>query len=1234
MMRKWLFATVMLLPGAAAALGLGKLDLNSALNEPFDARIELLSASVEELDSMKATLASPEAFERAGLQYGFGLSQLKFEVRESESGPDYIRVYSTEAMREPFLNFLLEVNWSQGRLFREYTVLLDPPTYDPNRKMAELSPAPVSSAEPPVPSSTAESYDPVQTSQVSQVSSPVINYAGGDFGPTGAGDTLWSIASSMRPDSSVSVQQMMIALLRANPEAFIDNNINGLKRGQILSMPDDSVINSIGKSEAIELAKSQNSLWNDIRTGMADAATDRAESAGVSGAESDTTMSTDTTMVEDDAELRLVAPDGSGAGIDEAMTEPGADEENQQLLALASETIAALELENSELSDKVVESESIIEDLKRLIELKEDELAALQNQIASAAAMEEAAVEEEMPAEAEMVEDAVAEQEEEMAGEETADEEQASSEEEMAMEAEADTEMETTPADAGIMGMVDQYLGPVIEMVKSNLLVVGGVVGGLIVLLLGFVGYKKFQSGKAETVDIPEAEFPDFEDVTEAADDAAAESMMDIDDAEAETVLPEGDDEEDKTPTPQAPEMDDTSDDATQIATPEPEAEAEEEPEEEEDPLAEVNVFMAFDQFDQAIDFVKNAIEGDPDNLDFHTRLLEVYYAAGDKKGYEEHARVLNEKVNGEGAHWDSAVAMWSDMSPNRALFEAGADEEDETPAESAGGGVMDLTAGEEETAEEADAGGLDFDIGGDDDDGMLDVTAGADIETGEESSSEDSDEDVLDVTSAIDTENDEEDLLDVTAAVGLDDHLAAEEAEESPAEEEDLLDITGGGADDDVLDVTAAGDAGAPDESLEMSEPEETPAEEEDLLDITGGGADDDVLDVTAAGDATDLDESLEMSEPEETSTEEEDLLDITGGGNDDVLDISAGAEPVSSDDDLLDISQSGGEDLLDVTTSTNLTPDSDEDLLDVTSASSVGADTDGLLEIDTGESADDNSDDSSLDFDMEGLDLDMSDDSTEEKSDSVIEQAMDVSDEDNVIDFDSALGSDDDDADVEGTVEVDAATLGIDTASDDTTDESETPEVELDLTMDMETTDESEAESTEEDLSISLDVPDSDDSTADDISLDMELDMGDETADAADDDATSEFSLDLDSESSSSDLDLDLEIDEEVAPETPVADEGVPEIDMESTVELPKGKVDSLTADDDDDDEEKTVFVPKSNSQQQSQEDEISTKLDLAKAYVELGDGDSAKSILDEIIQEGSEEQKQQAQELLDQV
>ena len=129
-MKRKIYLVIMLalMPGLVNALGLGNLDLNSALNEPFDARIKLLSATADELDSLKVGLADSEAFARAKVDRPFLLSKLRFSLhRAVDDGPDYIRVFSQDPIREPFLNFLVEVSWSNGRLFREYTVLLDPP---------------------------------------------------------------------------------------------------------------------------------------------------------------------------------------------------------------------------------------------------------------------------------------------------------------------------------------------------------------------------------------------------------------------------------------------------------------------------------------------------------------------------------------------------------------------------------------------------------------------------------------------------------------------------------------------------------------------------------------------------------------------------------------------------------------------------------------------------------------------------------------------------------------------------------------------------------------------------------------------------------------------------------------------------------------------------------------------------------------------------------------------------
>ena len=192
MKRKLLLAlAIFALPALSYALGLGKLQLNSSLNQPFDARIELLSASASELDSLNVGLADAEAFRRARIDRPYILSKLRFEVVETENGVDYIKVSSREAIREPFLNFLLETAWSNGRLYREYTVLLDPPLYDPkagSRSLSESYEA-TPSAESYV---SDDSSDDMTTSQ-----SPVVSYSGNEYGPTESSDTLWAIASGV-----------------------------------------------------------------------------------------------------------------------------------------------------------------------------------------------------------------------------------------------------------------------------------------------------------------------------------------------------------------------------------------------------------------------------------------------------------------------------------------------------------------------------------------------------------------------------------------------------------------------------------------------------------------------------------------------------------------------------------------------------------------------------------------------------------------------------------------------------------------------------------------------------------------------------------------------------------------------------------------------------------------------------------------------------------------------------
>lgn len=715
----YLVILLALAPTFVNALGLGNIDLNSALNEPFDARIQLLSPTADELDSLKIGLADNEAFARAKVDRPFILSKLKFAIRRSpDDGPDYIRVFSKDPIREPFLNFLVEVSWSNGRLFREYTVLLDPPLYDPNSRASEFTQVSEPSSE--VVTIDDPDHKVVYADEFKQAGratyTPNVKYTGGDYGPTSGSDTLWSIASAMRPDSSVSVNQMMLALLRTNPEAFLNQNINGLKRGQILRMPNGSEINALTNAEALADVQSQYAAWDGIRDNLSSDVSERPAVSSVPES-SDVTSdeASDETVAESEAELKLVAAEDTGEATQQVSS---VDSGTGEALVLAQESIQALTHENLELKDQLQESEALLEDLKRLLSLKDDELAALQEQMVTQADMAEEelepVVEEEIVPEVEeevldVVEDEAAmDEEDEMLVEDEEDEleivETADVDEEEVIDV---IDTEPAPDPAGIMGMVDQYLTPIKEMLLGNP-IIGMAIGGILLLLIIVVVLLKFRKEPAETLHIDEMTeeaFPDFSsgDLGDTGAEApASEAVTVLPDSEAETAIAE-----------ESVDLD-IEEEIPQVAAEAPPAEeelveeelVEEEPDE--DPLQEVNTYLAFEQFDQAEEFVRNVIKDSPDNPEYHTKLLEVFYTSGDKKSYEEAAKVLHDMVGGEGEHWNMAIAMWQEMSPNRALFEEGEDEEEEAADNT--GGFVDVTADEEAGDESA---GLDFDIGG-----------------------------------------------------------------------------------------------------------------------------------------------------------------------------------------------------------------------------------------------------------------------------------------------------------------------------------------------------------------------------------------------------------------------------------------------------------------------------------------------------------------------------------------
>jgi len=369
MFRKSALAVAMfgaLASSSVVALGLGEIELKSSLNQPLNAEVELLSASAAELQELKVSVASAEAFANAGIDRPMFLNKLDFTVLNNAAGKPVVRITSRDVVREPFLDFLLEMSWSKGRLVREYTVLVDPPVTMPAQAPVTAAPASRAAAA----GSTAVAAPAGQVRHAAQM--PPVSVSPGQYGPTRRNDTLWSIAEAVRPDAGVSVEQTMMGILRANPEAFADNNINNLKAGYVLRIPDRQELTSMTRSEAAREARAQYAAWSAAR-GQAPGEPAEAGTLADSAAAG---PSAGATAVANEPSLELVAP----VATDEAAGTQGREglQVVQQELMMANEALEEQRRQSEEMSGRLSMLENQIANMQRLIQLKDNELARLQ----------------------------------------------------------------------------------------------------------------------------------------------------------------------------------------------------------------------------------------------------------------------------------------------------------------------------------------------------------------------------------------------------------------------------------------------------------------------------------------------------------------------------------------------------------------------------------------------------------------------------------------------------------------------------------------------------------------------------------------------------------------------------------------------------------------------------------------------------------------------------------------
>ncbi|WP_407469736.1 FimV/HubP family polar landmark protein [Xanthomonas campestris pv. raphani] len=378
--------------GAAMALGLGDIRVLSKPGQPLVAEIPVISNEPGELDNARVALASPTIFARVGLERPQGLvSNLQFQFAQDARGRAVIRVTSTQAVDQPAINFLIEVEWGQGRLVREYSALVDAP----NTAAAIAEPgidAPQAGASNTIAREPAAASGARPSRQDSAVERPAARPAAAAPAPSASaagdqlpavrpGQTLSEIAAGVARSSGHSLDQTMLALLRTNPDAFINGNINRLKQGAVLRTPQQDALAEVGAAEAAALVREQATQWRQARAPMPQPA-----EAGTTPAASPAPAAAAAAGAAGGARLEIapaVATDTNKAGTTSGTSGEGEGEmaANEQLQQ-AKEDIATRDAELQELRTRVADLEKLKQQQQALIAMKDTDLAAAQRRLA------------------------------------------------------------------------------------------------------------------------------------------------------------------------------------------------------------------------------------------------------------------------------------------------------------------------------------------------------------------------------------------------------------------------------------------------------------------------------------------------------------------------------------------------------------------------------------------------------------------------------------------------------------------------------------------------------------------------------------------------------------------------------------------------------------------------------------------------------------------------------------
>jgi len=618
---------------AVDAASLGRLTVSSALGQPLRAEVEVTSITPQEAASIAVRLAPMTAFRQANVDFNPALSSLRFSLDKRGDNRFVVRVSSAAPVNEPYLDLLLELTTSTGRVLREYTVLLDPPALKaapdvvaPVARAPAAAPAPAPSVAAPVPVPTPTAAAPAPSAPAARAP------ASSDSSYTvQRGDTLSKIAQQTKP-SAASLDQMLVSLFRANPDAFVAKNMNILRAGSTLRIPAESETLVTGGNDARREVAAQSADFAQYRSRLAQAAGTVGQTAAAAAGQGRITA-----KVEDKGAPARTGDQLKIAKADSATTKPGR-------AAKAADEAVARERQVKELQQRIAELEQTNQKLQQALELQ-SKAGALAQKTAEAKASPAAPVPAPVPTPAPAVAPAPEPAAKATAPIEPPKVEPAKAEppkaeapkvEAPAVEAPKVEAPKPAPAKAAAPAEQPGFLQGLFA--DSSMTYTIGGIAAVIVALLGFAAYRRRQSGEQKG---------DFE----VAEGLRGNSLFgqtggqSVDTAATSTF--------NSSFIPSSSQLDSN----------------------EVDPVAEADVYIAYGREEQAEEILKEALRLQPDRHPARAKLLEIYSRRSDKASFNAVAQELKDRTGSFGEEWERALKLGRALDPSNALYGGGAAE-------------------------------------------------------------------------------------------------------------------------------------------------------------------------------------------------------------------------------------------------------------------------------------------------------------------------------------------------------------------------------------------------------------------------------------------------------------------------------------------------------------------------------------------------------------------------------